>query len=160
MSFYIRQFTWSLLDPAIHERVESVCESWYRTPYASGQIVKKRASYCAAFPVAVLDELFGVTERIPKLAFQKSKDAKRNLKFMLERYKDYCSVLHLEPELLEPGDVLVLGKEGPTHCLIVGGTKNHFWHSDSPLGVVRTGASFNLPILRLYRVTDKIKWVS
>lgn len=160
MSFYIREFEWEVLDPKIHERVNEVLSSWGGTPYANGQIVKGVASYCAAFPVAVLDELFSVDLPIPKLSFHRTTTAKRNLKFMLERYKEECSVLQLEPRSLEPGDVLVLGEQSPTHCMIVGGTVNHFWHSNSPLGVVRTGCGFHSQILRVYRVTNKVKWIS
>lgn len=159
MSFYTREFTWATLDSKIHERVDIVLESWNRTPYVSGQCMKKVACYCAALPVAVWDELFGVEKPMSKLSFLKRNAAQRSLRFMLDRYKDICSIKDVVPENLEPGDVIVFGSKGPVHCMVVGGTVNHFWHSEPRIGVVRTGAGFYADILRVYRPTDKMKWM-
>jgi len=167
MSFFTLDLLWKSVAGLTEEEnkklsflVDSVCSSWDRTPWREGQICKGVGAYCAALPIAILDELYGVEEEIPKLAYVKRKHVQRSAKLMLTRYKEYADVNKIEPgEGIEPGDILVVGEASPNHVYIAGGFQSHLWHADRTPGVCRTGLGFYSSLLRVYRTTNKRSWL-
>lgn len=141
-------------------RVEEVCSSWDGTPFRKGQICKGVGAYCAALPIAILDELFGITEEIPKLAYLKKKQILKSARFMLDRYKDLADVFTVKNiTAIEPGDLFVVGIPHPVHVYLAGGHQSHLWHTCQSIGVCRTGLGFYDPLSKVYRVSNKRSWL-
>ena len=59
---------------------------------------------------------------------------------------------------IEPGDMVIISWDGPGHLMIGGAKPNTLWHAMKPR-ITQTGMSFLGDVLRIYRFTDKIKWL-
>lgn len=96
--------------------------------------------------------------RLPQdMAFHTRKAAMKAMRFLRRLYMPNIIVMDGS---IEPGDLLIVGpvRGGPGHLMIAGSQPNTLWHALKP-GVTQTGMSFFGEIIRIYRFTDKDKWL-
>lgn len=130
--------SWKPLDfegsDIVTRRIEKACRKWEHTPYMAGQQTPGAGVDCVRFVCAVLDELYGVTNVIPREIQDRSlhdpEGAKRITRMVRNYYPDHTD-LEVGDRCVEPGDVLVTGHAlgGPGHAILVGGQPNTMWQA-------------------------------
>ena len=150
-------------------RLAGILDSWEGTPYAPGQQMKGAGVDCVRFVCGVLDECYG-SKRIPvpelpgDIALHQRGTAIAAMRFIMELYKPNAAVTD---EVLEPGDIVVVGPAGggPGHAMIVGARTNELWHS-TDRRVQMTGLGFlqqhshGYSLFGVYRALDRERWVA
>lgn len=159
--------TWQSDTIGYGERLRAVLESWRNTPYMIGQQSKGAGVDCVRFVTAVWDELLGRDpiehERLPRDASLNKPEASRAfMHLLLTRYAPVEDISR-RTEVVEPGDVLVVGAAGggPGHAIIVGPDKNTTWQAGGRK-VIQTGWALTdrLQVLsHWFRFGDRHLWV-
>lgn len=130
--------TWKPLDfegsDLVTSRLEKVCQSWENTKYMAGQQMKGVGTDCVRFVCAVLDEMYGVQNSIPRQVQDRSLHdpvgAQRVMEMICGFYPDHTA-LEIGDRCVEPGDVIVTGHGGggPGHAILVGPRRNTMWQA-------------------------------
>jgi hypothetical protein len=125
---------------AIETRLLQILHEWEDTPYCPGQQCKGVAVDCVRFVAAVIDEMLGMETPMARLpqdaSFHNPELARRGMREFLTRYPSVKA-----PDVLEPGDVIVMGPRsgGPGHAAIIG--LHGYWHCGQ-FGVNMAGRAF------------------
>ena len=149
-------YRWVGKRPEIHDRLREEFQSWEGTPYIPDQQAKGVGVDCVRFVCAIMDALRGTTQKIETLpadvALHNRAGAFSVMRKIMRLYEPFMALGPHNP-FVYPGDVLITGKAGPGHAMIVGPDPNTIWHATSPR-VQRTG--FTLPsnerVFRVYRL--------
>lgn len=148
------------------KRLDSVLRSWQYTPWAPGQCCRGRGVDCRFFIMAVLDELFGITEPLPPRLPQDTGINNRiialnSIRQITGRYP--CRPMDREPP--EAGDILIVRRpnsagDAMPHGMIVGvGNPLPIWHSSSGMGVCYSSLA-GWAIAHAFRPLNKESWAS
>ena len=123
-------------DPAVLKRLDTILTSWERTPYREhASTPYTRGINCIGFVCCVLDEWRDPDGNsklvwpngIPSdVGMNNPKKAKEMMRLLLETFPQHERV---NDNTAQPGDILVMGQEGPGHAMIVGPRKNTIWHA-------------------------------
>lgn len=146
-------------------RIASIFESWKDTPYIKNQQCKGVAVDCVRFLAGVADEAYGYercpTKRLPHdVALHDPERARAAMRSIIRLYSPVVAVEH-EVEVL---DVIVAGpiNGGPGHAMLVSDVPGQVWHATNPR-VLRMPINqierFGYYIVRIYRPTDKDRWL-
>lgn len=133
-------------------RLGLILASWEGTPYLRGQQVKGTGTDCVRFVFGVLDELYEKTTKVSTLPDDASLHNRERCMLVMRILRRQYPAERVESKQLQPGDVVVTGRAGPGHVLIVGPQKNTIWQADKPrvhwtgLGILSTFIVF-----RVYR---------
>lgn len=97
------------------EHLEATYKKWEGTKYWAGQQLRGVYVDCIGFACGFLDDLLGRQPYAPV----PSSEEELLAHFPLVRLRGHHS---------RPGDLIFVGKEGPSHALIVAPKKNVIWH--------------------------------
>lgn len=116
--------------------VRRVLESWAGTRYHADAPVRGVGAGCAGFVVAVLDEVFGVTDPRPfDTEWELRVGTVPLARAMARRYRSRV----VDGVVVDPLDVIAFRQEsGNLHLFIVGPDPGTVWHA-GPAGVAMTG---------------------
>lgn len=91
---------------------------------------------CVDFALSVIDVLDGNERRIKLPSVKRLMDKKQTRRIfkILEHYG--CFDVLTAPDHIEPGDILVVGREQAIHVMLVGWVHNTLWHTNAQLGKV------------------------
>jgi cell wall-associated NlpC family hydrolase len=157
---------WLDLPPRPLKRLEFVLRRWDRTPYMAGQRCRGIGVDCVQFVTAVLDELHGVSTKVPRLRPDSAvHDGRQALPTIKAIRAGFESVV-VRDSTIEPGDVIVVRAtpfpSGPRrygHVLIAGWEVGTLFHAASPTGVSKTSLQGLQDVLRVYRDVNKDQWL-
>jgi len=172
MTKYVKlEYPWehlpeSLLDAEL--RLTKILKSWEGTPFSSTQAEPGVGTFCTAFVCHVWDELHcwpktELPKIPPDIGHHDRRGALRNIRWFREKYPHHVSLdlRHGCPTTLQPGDILVVGKQGPGHAMLVGPLMHTLWQSLGQAGVHYTGLSLQDGVkpFALFRSTMRKRWL-
>ncbi len=151
---------------AITSRIDEVLASWVDTPYLAGEQAKGVGTDCVRFVCGALDDLYGVSNFIPRemqdVSMHNIKGALKVLKTIKELYPNHVE-LELHDRIVTPGDVIVTkqAQGGPGHAILVGAQRNTLYQATKK-GVKQCGfgfISYFQQISMVYRSSNKATWL-
>lgn len=161
-----RRFEHPALDAAacarVEARVDAELESWVGTPFVAGQRLKGVGVDCVRFVAAVLDEMFRETriplDRLPQdLSMHNPAGARAALRLFK---KAYAPTVDIADNVVEVGDVIIVGVRGPAHAIFCGSKQSYLYEAGSRR-VIRTGLSTLRHPVRVFatiRPVEKHRW--
>ena len=131
---------WKPYKIEIMQSVQRVFLEWKNTPYMRDQLCKKVACDCVSFVYGFYCDLFNFNyEFLPKFSTLKIKNSEIT-KQLIRIFKEKFSMLKLEGEFVQPGDVIAARtRKGLGHVFIVGVKENTVYHCNYDIGVVQSG---------------------
>lgn len=149
----------------ISRRLIRICERWEGTPYMSRQQMVGVGVDCVRFVCAVMDEMYGVKNEVPRewndARMNDPSQAKEMVEYIRQLYPD-MNYIGDGNRVIEPGDVILTGKAGvgPSHAVLVGAKRNTSWDTHRR-GVRRCGLGLIRGVQQVYaivRTKDKTLW--
>jgi len=139
-------------------RLARILKQWEGTPYGPFRQTKGRSADCVGFICAVLNELYGMPETRLNMPSDIEFKSRLRAKEAIETIKENYPHIDINGDVLEPGDVVVLGN-GVVHAMIVGPQKNTIWHTTQGTGVCWSGLIIpsDKQIIDVFRCSDRDK---
>ena len=145
--------------------VDSICQSWARTPWRHNRKTKNVGVDCLHFAASVLDELYG-TENSKKLSSLPPDACVHNKKGVMSAaralFSTYPNIKRVHPDTIEAGDLIICGKAAEldsTQHLMIASSNQKIWHASYPF-VHETGPTIpkTMKLVAIYRSQDKYRW--
>lgn len=146
-----------VISGTLRDRLDAVLCSWEGTPRMAGQRAKNIGTDCAGFIAGIMEEMVGGRLDSPPLldAFQVRCTAEKAFR----KYLGAFPADVLDGDVVEPGDVLLVGRRGMgmEHVLFAGNT--YLWHCNH-VGVAKTGGTLQggMSVKKILRYRDKGDW--